>query len=191
MTQTHIFNFFPGSIHSGKILKILSLFANRYKNSYIPSQNVWLSRLYFNISPSKEKQCLTIDTRPINDLGPGKFRTSADNGQEQICYYNRSKSDTHFNSFFAKRKATSQGTDKKFSIVKVAASLNNLEVGNISLNSELNNLIDGRPQTKRQQTSKRDFDRRRSSIDKKRVRDISRDGTRKKQSSKKSRYLSR
>ena len=29
MTQAHIFNFFPGSIHSGKILKSLSLFANR------------------------------------------------------------------------------------------------------------------------------------------------------------------
>ena len=29
MSQTHIFNFFPGSIHSGKILKILSLLASR------------------------------------------------------------------------------------------------------------------------------------------------------------------
>ena len=28
MAQTHIFNFFPGSIHSSKILKTLSLFAN-------------------------------------------------------------------------------------------------------------------------------------------------------------------
>ena len=73
MTQTHIFNFFPGSLHSGKILKTLSLFASRKKSSYVLSQNVWLSRLYFDISPSKEKQCLTDNTRPINDLGPGKF----------------------------------------------------------------------------------------------------------------------
>ena len=118
MTQTHIFNFFPGSIHSGKILKILSLSANRYKNSYIPSQNVWLSRLYFNISPSKEKQCLTIDTRPINDLGPGKFRTSADNGQEQICYYNRSKSDTHFNSFLLRERQHRKVPIKNFQLSK-------------------------------------------------------------------------
>ena len=102
MTQTHIFNFFSGSIHSVKILKTLSLFANRYKNSYAPSQNVWLSRLCFNTLASKEKQCLTIDTRPINYHGPGQFRTSADNGQEQVFYYNRGKSDAHFNSFFAK-----------------------------------------------------------------------------------------
>ena len=31
MAQTHIFNFFPGSIHSGRILKTLALFANRQK----------------------------------------------------------------------------------------------------------------------------------------------------------------
>ena len=62
MTQTHIFNFFPGSIHSGKILKTLCLFANRYKNSDVPSQNIWLNKLYFDISTSKEKQCLMIDT---------------------------------------------------------------------------------------------------------------------------------
>ena len=40
MSQTHIFNFFPGSIHSGEILKTLSPFASRYKNPYIPSRNI-------------------------------------------------------------------------------------------------------------------------------------------------------
>ena len=134
MAQTHLFNFFPGSIHSGKILKTLSLFANRYKSSYVPSQNIWLIKLYFDISTSKEKQCSTIDTRPINDLGPGKFRISADDSQEQVCYYNRGRSDTQFNSFLAKTRLASQNTDIKFSIVKVIASSNNLDVGNISLN---------------------------------------------------------
>ena len=86
MSQTHIFNFFPGSIHSSRILKTLSLFASRQKNSYIPNQQVWLNRLYFQISNSKEKKCLTIDTREVNELGPEKFRTSADNGYEQTCY---------------------------------------------------------------------------------------------------------
>ena len=92
MAQTHIFNFFPCLIHSGKILKTFSLFGNQYKNSYVPSQNIWLNKLYFDTSTSKEKQCLTIDTRPINDLGPGKFRTSAETNPEQVCYYNRSRS---------------------------------------------------------------------------------------------------
>ena len=116
MSQTHIFNFFPGSIHSSRILKSLSLFASRQKNSYLPNQQVWLNKLYFQISNSKEKKCLTIDTREVNDLGPGKFRTSADNGEVQTCYFNRNKSDTYFNSFQSKRIFPEQPI--RFSIVK-------------------------------------------------------------------------
>ena len=89
MSQTHIFS---------RILKTLSLFASRQKNTYIPNQQVWLNRLYFQISNSKEKKCLTIDTREVNELGSGKFRTSAENGIEQACYFNRNKSDSHFSS---------------------------------------------------------------------------------------------
>ena len=102
MSQTHILNFFPGSIHSSRILKTLSLFASRQKNTYILNQQVWLNRLYIQISNSKEKKCLTIGTREINELGPGKFRTDAQNALKQICYFNRNKSDSHFTSFVAK-----------------------------------------------------------------------------------------
>ena len=55
MSQTHIFNFFPDSIHSNRILKTLSLFASRQKQTYLPNQQVWLNKLYFQISNSKEK----------------------------------------------------------------------------------------------------------------------------------------
>ena len=77
MSKTHIFNFFPGSIHSSRILKTLALFASRQKNTYITNQQIWLNRLSFQIFNSKEKKCLTIDTREINELGPRKFRTDA------------------------------------------------------------------------------------------------------------------
>ena len=40
MSQTHIFNFFPGSIHSSRILKTLCLFASQQKNKYLPNQQV-------------------------------------------------------------------------------------------------------------------------------------------------------
>ena len=103
MSQTHIFNFFPGSIHSSRILKTLCLFASQQKSKYLPNQQVWLNKLYFQISNSKEKKCLTINTREVNELGPGKFRTSTDDEEEQTCYFNRNKSDTHFTSFIAKR----------------------------------------------------------------------------------------
>ena len=101
MSQTHIFNFFPGSIHSSRILKILSLFASRQKNTYLPNQQVWLNKLYFQISNSKEKKCLTTDTREVNKLRPRKVRTSANDGEEQTCYFNRNKSDT-LHIFFSK-----------------------------------------------------------------------------------------
>ena len=84
MSQTNIFSFFPGSIHSSRILKTLSLFASREKNSHIPNQQIWLKFL-IQISNSKKKKCLTIDTRGINELGPGKFRTNAQNALEQTC----------------------------------------------------------------------------------------------------------
>ena len=34
MPQTHIFNFFPGSVHNGTILRTLCLFASKYKSTY-------------------------------------------------------------------------------------------------------------------------------------------------------------
>ena len=39
MSQTKIFNFFPGTVQAGSALRILSSFANRYKNTYIPHRN--------------------------------------------------------------------------------------------------------------------------------------------------------
>ena len=124
MSHTHIFNFFPGSVDNGTMLKTVSLFANKYENTYVPTRNVWLGKLYFNVSNSKQKQCLTIFTRDINDLGQGKFRTEVDNGTRQICCYNRNKSDTSFNSFLAMRKQTSHIGIIKFSIDKVIANIN-------------------------------------------------------------------
>ena len=55
MSQTHIFNFFPGTIHSNRILKTPSLFAIRQKQTYLPNQQVWLNKLYFQISNSNTK----------------------------------------------------------------------------------------------------------------------------------------
>ena len=115
MSQTHIFNFSPGSIHNSRILKTLSLFASPQKNTYLPNKNVWFNKLYFQISNSQEKEGLTIDTRDVNEFGPGKFRMSANNGEEQTCYFNRNKSDTHFTSFFAQ---CTLAEPIQFSIVK-------------------------------------------------------------------------
>ena len=106
LSQTKIFNVFPGSVKVSSISKILSSFCSRYKYNYIPTRDLWINRLYFDISNSNKKQCLTIDTRDVNDLGPAKFRTHTGDNREQICYYNRNKRYKSFNSFLAVRKQT-------------------------------------------------------------------------------------
>ena len=106
------------------LVRILSSFCNRYKHTYIRHRDLWTNRLYYDISNSTKKQCLTIDTRDIIDLGPAKFRTQADNNTEQICYYNRNKKDTSFNSFLAVRRETSSTREIIFSIVKVIDKTN-------------------------------------------------------------------
>ena len=152
MSQTHIFNFFPGSIYSRRILKTLSLFASRQKNTYLPNQQIWLNRLYFQITNSKEKKCLTIDTRDVNELGSGKFRTSADNEQEQTCYFNRNKSDSHFTSYTSKRV---QPEKLLFSIVKVNSDFN---LVNKSLEIEFkNSFINDSTKRKHRKINRGDF----------------------------------
>ena len=80
---------------------------------------------------------MTIDTRDINDLGPGKVRTQADSGTEQICYYNRNKKDTSFNSFLVTRKETSSPSQIIFSIVKVIDNGNKDDSINSDISDEL------------------------------------------------------
>ena len=153
MSQIHIFNFFPGSIHSSRILRTLSFFASRQKNSYLPNQQVWLNRLYFQISNSKEKKCLTIDTRDTNNLGPGKFRTFAENNIEQTCYFNRNKSDSHFTSYQTNRDSQE---NLFFSIVKLNSDF---DLTNKSL--EINfkkSLLDGIVKRQHQSANRKHFE---------------------------------
>ena len=88
----------------------------------------------------------------MNELGPGKFRTSADNGQEQIRYFNRNKSDTHFTSYISKRISLSETL---FSIVKVNSDFN---LVNKSLEIESkNSLVIGTSNRQHQQVDRRDL----------------------------------
>ena len=155
MCQTHIFNFFPGSIHSSRILRTSKLFTSRQKHSYIPNQQIWLNRLYFQISNSKEKKCLTIDT---GKLAPGKFRTSDGNGEEQTCYFNRNKRNTHFSSFVAKLMLNLPTIT--FYIVKVKSDF---DLVNKSLEIKLNSsLTDGESKRQLQQTGRKNISNGRS-----------------------------
>ena len=157
MSQTHIFNFFPGSFPSGRILKTLSLFASREKNTYVPTNQIWLNRLYFQISNSRDKTCLTVNTRDTNDFGPGKFRTRADNVQGQHCYFNRSNTDSRFKRFLTKR-VTQQHDRPVFSIVEQNYFLANeqpYKSSDVLTSLSLTAAADGRVNETGQQTVKK------------------------------------
>ena len=54
LSQTEIFNIFPGSLQIVSVLKTLSS-CNRYTYEHIPHRDLWLIRLYFKILNSSEK----------------------------------------------------------------------------------------------------------------------------------------
>ena len=87
----------------------------RYTFDYITTRDLWLNGLYFEISNSGKKECLTIDCRNFNLIGPSKFRTSAESDTPQIFYCNRNKKDKSFNKFLALRNQNA-GEDITFEI---------------------------------------------------------------------------
>ena len=101
LSQTKIFNIFLDSIPVSSISKMLTANRKRYAYEYIPTTELRYLKyqLYFEISNSNKKSCITIDCRNFNSLGLSKFRTNAESGTEQICYYNTNRKDKPFNCF--------------------------------------------------------------------------------------------
>lgn len=77
LSQTKIFNIFSEFFQTSSVVKTLSSYCSRYTDKYIPHRDLRLSRLYFEISSSPDRNCLTIDVR-----------TDAENDKEQIYYHN-------------------------------------------------------------------------------------------------------
>lgn len=76
--------------------------------SIIPVRYLCLNRLYFEISKRNEKKCLTINCRNVNSIGPGKYRTNAENPETQFCYFTEKKKNKSFDTFVSKRLIASQ-----------------------------------------------------------------------------------
>ena len=62
-----------------------------------------------------------MDTRDINELGAGKFRTSAKDEKQQTYYFNKINSDSYFKSFILQR---AQADPIIFSILKERSDIN-------------------------------------------------------------------
>ena len=63
--------------------------------------------------------------------------THADSRAEQICYYNRNKKGTYFNSFLSVKKQTSSPFEINFSIVRVIDNTNGQNVIYSEISDEL------------------------------------------------------
>ena len=46
---------------------------------------------------------MTIDCSYQNKNGPGRYRSSADNPVDQVCYFNKPNDDEYYNTFTSKR----------------------------------------------------------------------------------------
>ena len=137
ISQTKNFNIFPRSIQISSRAKILTTNCNRDTFDYIPNRDLWLNRLYFEMSNSTKKECLTIDCRSFNSIGPSKYRTSAESYIRQICYYNRSKKDKLFNRLLSVRKQHA-GDKIIFEIENIIEKTSNGDINYYKVTNELN-----------------------------------------------------
>ena len=60
---------------------------------------MWLTRVFIDLANQDERHYLTIDCSSVTKNGSGRYRTKADNHDEQVCYFNESPSDQLYNIF--------------------------------------------------------------------------------------------
>ena len=103
ISQRNILNIFPASVPHNTVAKIIQDNCILQSKKYVPVRSLWLNRVFTDLANSHEKLCLTIDCGYINKNGPGKYRSSADNPQKQVCYFNKPNDDVFYNTFISER----------------------------------------------------------------------------------------
>ena len=102
LSQTNIYNIFPGTVPLSSIWKILETVCSRKTIKYIPQNALWLNRLFIEVANRDDRLCLTIDCSGINKDGPGRFWTEADNPEFQTSYFNSANDEQVYNEFVSK-----------------------------------------------------------------------------------------
>ena len=99
LSQTNIFNIFPGSVSLAHIRRILESVCIRKTRKHIPQSVLWISRLFIELANKNNRVCLTLDCSGINKDGTGRFRTKADKPDFQTCYFNVANDEQSYNEF--------------------------------------------------------------------------------------------
>ena len=114
------------------VRKILEGVCIRKTSKYIPHASLWISRLFIELANRNDKVCLTLDCSNKNRDGPGRFRSKADNPDNQFCYFNSPNNEQVYNEFVSRRiKISESENDFHFEIIKVKSKTNK----NISFNA--------------------------------------------------------
>ena len=103
ISQTNIFNIFSASVRHNTATKIIQINCILQSKKYVPARSLWLNRVFTDLANSHEKHCLTIDCGYTNKNGPGRYRSSADNPEKQVCYFNNPDDDVFYNTFISER----------------------------------------------------------------------------------------
>ena len=106
LSQTNIYDIFPATISLIDVRKILEGACIRKISKYIPQASLWISKLFIKLANRNDKVCLTLDCSNTNKDGPGRFRTDADNPDNQVCYFNSANDEQVYNEFVSERIKT-------------------------------------------------------------------------------------
>ena len=103
ISQTNIFNIFHAGVPFNTVSKIIQSNCILQSKKYVPARSLWLNRVFSDLANSHEKHCLTIDRGYLNKSGPGHYRSSANNPDGQVCYFNKPSDDVFYNTFISER----------------------------------------------------------------------------------------
>ena len=103
ISQTKIFNIFPASVSHNTVAKIIQSNCISQSKKYVPVRSLWLNRVFTDLANIHEKHCLSTDCGYINKNGPGCYRSSADNPEKQVCYFNKPNDHVFYNTFISER----------------------------------------------------------------------------------------
>ena len=133
LSQTNIFNIFPASVSLSSVRRILDNSCVRKSSKYIPRTHFWLNRLFIELANKSQKVCLTLDCSNTNKDGPSRFRSDADNPDEQVCYFNSPTDEQVYNEFIARRiKSKELQNEIQFEITDVKSKTNKNVVFDVS-----------------------------------------------------------
>ena len=102
ISQANIFHIFSASVSHNTVAKVIQRNCILQSKKYVRARSLLLNRVFTDLANSHEKHCLTIDSGYINKNGLGRCRSSADNPEKQVCYFNKPNDDVFYNTFISK-----------------------------------------------------------------------------------------